>query len=172
MQAPVRTVPSCRSAPEANPWIHPACPRFGRAAQCQAPSGRRIQDRWTLRPPRPMLRQSRSWVMCARAAGVSKSLTKHTKICRHVGHMALPCAVCNAGFLTPAAKILVPFLFLPRYTARSFSRWSAEMTTDHADKSFQHSGQGLPKDADCEAAVTDIIEPTGKGPSAPRKPAV
>ena len=35
------------------------------------------------------------------------------------------------------------------------------MPTDHADKSFQYSGQGLPKDAACEAAVTDIINPTG-----------
>jgi hypothetical protein len=32
-------------------------------------------------------------------------------------------------------------------------------------------GQGLPKDADCEAAVTDIINPTGKGWCARRKPA-
>jgi hypothetical protein len=45
------------------------------------------------------------------------------------------------------------------------------MTTDCADKSFQHSGQGLPKDADCEAAVTNIINRSGKGPCAPRKPA-
>ena len=41
------------------------------------------------------------------------------------------------------------------------------MPTDHADKSFQHSGQGLPKDAACEACVPDIINPTGKGPCAP-----
>ena len=45
------------------------------------------------------------------------------------------------------------------------------MTTDRADKSIQHSGQGLPNDADCEAAITDIINPTGKGWCAPRKPA-
>jgi hypothetical protein len=45
------------------------------------------------------------------------------------------------------------------------------MTTDCADKSFRHSGQGLPKDADCEGVVTDIINPTGKGPCAPRKTA-
>ena len=45
------------------------------------------------------------------------------------------------------------------------------MTNDHADKSFQHSGQGLPKDADCEVAVTDIINPPGKGWCAPGKPA-
>ena len=37
------------------------------------------------------------------------------------------------------------------------------MTTDCADRSIQHSRQGLPKHADCEAAVTDIINPTGKG---------
>ena len=43
------------------------------------------------------------------------------------------------------------------------------MTTDCADRSIQHSHQGLPKDADCEAAVTDIINPTGKGRCAPGK---
>ena len=45
------------------------------------------------------------------------------------------------------------------------------MPTDYADWGFQHSGQGLPKDANCEAGVTDIVNCTSKGPCAPRKPA-
>ena len=45
------------------------------------------------------------------------------------------------------------------------------MPTDYADRSFQYSGQGLPKDANCEAAVTDIVNCTSKGPCASRKPA-
>ena len=86
----------------------------------------------------PMLRQRRSWVMAL-----------HVRFATQVSH--------------PAARILFPFCSCCGIQ-RTPSHDGVQMTTDYADRSFQHSGQGLPKDADCEAAVTDIINPTGKGP--------
>ena len=58
----------------------------------------------TRRPPRPMLRQRRSWARLRTRQAWASPLTKHTKICRHAGQ----CTVCNAGF-NCRPKILFPF---------------------------------------------------------------